>query len=983
MQGVRMRRLGHRTVAGLAAALAMLTVSLTGASAAWAQNGGVAASVAPQFPPVATVGDQDVPASLVFTNQSTGEYADDNFNVTSIELTPSCGIKLGVGECPPGGEDPGVFVLSATGTGRAGTACAGQTFNITLIDPAEGRYSFIPTTPVTLGPTSTAAASCTVDFTFDVARAPSIDSDPGQTMPGPLQTDQYALVRLIDITPGPTEGQTGAGIGTDETTVLQATPAITTAVNDATITFGQSFTDTATITVPAGAPAPTGDVDFFVYGPNNATCTGAPFASSLNRPVGAGGTATSGTFTPTAPGTYRVIAVYSGDANYTPVSGACNDPGETVVVAPATPAIVTAVNDSTITIGQTFTDTATVTGPAGAATPTGTVDFFVYGPNNAPCTGAPVASSLNRPLNASGVAVSAVFTPGSAGTYRVIAVYSGDVNYTAVSGACNDPGETVVVSQATPVIATAVNDSTLTIGQSFTDTATITVPAGAPAPTGTVDFFVYGPNNATCTGTPFASSLNRPVGAGGTATSATFTPNAVGTYRVIAVYSGDVNYTAVSGACNDPGETVVVSQATPTIATAVNDATLTLGQSFTDTATITVPAGAPAPTGTVNFFVYAPGDTTCTGTPFATSLNRPVGAGGTATSATFTPNAAGTYRVIAVYSGDANYTAVSGLCNDPGETVVVSPATPTIATAVNDATLTLGESFTDTATITVPAGAPAPTGTVNFFVYAPGDTTCTGTPFASSLNRPVGAGGTATSGTFTPNAPGTYRVIATYSGDANYTSVSGMCNDANETVVVSQATPAIATAVNDATLTLGQSFTDTATITVPAGAPAPTGTVDFFVYAPGDTTCTGTPFAISPNRTVGAGGTATSSAFTPNAVGTYRVIARYSGDANYLPVSGACNDANETVVVSQATPAIATAVNDATLTLGQSFTDTATITVPAGAPAPTGTVDFFVFAPGDTTCTGTPFATSLNRPLVPVARRRPQRSRRTPWGRIA
>ena len=402
----------------------------------------------------------------------------------------------------------------------------------------------------------------------------------------------------------------------------------------------------------------------------------------------------------------------------------------------------------------------------------------------------------------------------------------------------------------------------------------------------------------------------------------------------------------MSGACNDANETVVVAQATPAIATAVSDASITLGETFTDTATVSVPAGAPAPTGTVDFFVYAPGDTTCTGAPFASSLNRPVGAGGTATSGTFTPTAAGTYRVIARYSGDANYNPVSGACNDANETVVVAQATPAIATAVSDASITLGETFTDTATVSVPAGAPAPTGTVDFFVYAPGDTTCTGAPFASSLNRPVGAGGTATSGTFTPTAAGTYRVIARYSGDANYNPVSGACNDANETVVVAQATPAIATAVSDASITLGETFTDTATVSVPAGAPAPTGTVDFFVYAPGDTTCTGAPFASSLNRPVGAGGTATSGTFTPTAAGTYRVIARYSGDANYNPVSGACNDANETVVVAQATPTIATAVSDASITLGETFTDTATVSVPAGAPAPTGTVDFFVYAPG-------------------------------------
>ncbi|MDP1849403.1 MAG: Ig-like domain-containing protein, partial [Solirubrobacteraceae bacterium] len=560
-------------------ALAVCVVTLAGAPAAVAQDGGVGAAAIPQFPSTVTVGAQDVPVSLLVENRSTGEYADDNFQVNEITLTPSCGSQLGFGLCPVGAFDPGVFAPSATGVGRAGTACAGQTFNITLLDPASGRYTFAPVGgPVVLGPVGSPADHCIIDFTVDVVRAPAIDADPAQTLPGPLQTIQYATVTLTDITPGPTFGIQGSGTGSDETTVLQATPLIATQVNDATITLGQSFTDTATIGFPAGSPSPTGTVNFFVYGPNDATCAGAPVFSSLNRPVGAGASATSASFTPTAPGTYRVIAVYSGDVNYTAVSGACNDPNETVVVAPATPTIATAVNDATLTLGQSFTDTATVTGFGGGPTPTGTVNFFVYAPGDTTCTGAPVFTSLNRPL-AGGTATSGTFTPNAAGTYRVIAVYSGDANYTTVSGACNDANETVVVDQATPTIATAVNDGTITLGQTFTDTATVTGVAGGPTPTGDVDFFVYGPGDTTCTGAPVFSSLNRPL-TGGTATSGTFTPNAAGTYRVIAVYSGDANYDPVSGLCNDANETVVVDQATPTIATAVNDGTITLGQTF-------------------------------------------------------------------------------------------------------------------------------------------------------------------------------------------------------------------------------------------------------------------------------------------------------------------------------------------------------------------------------------------------------------------
>ena len=50
-----------------------------------------------------------------------------------------------------------------------------------------------------------------------------------------------------------------------------------------------------------------------------------------------------------------------------------------------------------------------------------------------------------------------------------------------------------------------------------------------------------------------------------------------------------------------------------------------------------------------------------------------------------------------------------------------------------------------------------------------------------------------------------------------------------------------------------------------------------------------------------------SGSLTPTAAGTYRWVASYSGDApNTLGDSGACNDANESVVVSPRQPAIVT-----------------------------------------------------------------------------
>ena len=136
----------------------------------------------------------------------------------SITMVPSCGSQNAGADCtPPAAFDPGVIVPSATGMGEAGSACAGRTFTITLIDIAQGKYNFAPDAPFTLGPSSGGGApnECVIDFTVDVQRAPSIDANPAA--PG-LQTDQRSSAFAVDI--GPTNaGQRASGTGTAETTV--------------------------------------------------------------------------------------------------------------------------------------------------------------------------------------------------------------------------------------------------------------------------------------------------------------------------------------------------------------------------------------------------------------------------------------------------------------------------------------------------------------------------------------------------------------------------------------------------------------------------------------------------------------------------------------------------------------------------------------------------------------------------------------------
>jgi hypothetical protein len=209
--------------------------------------------------------------------------------------------------------------------------------------------------------------------------------------------------------------------------------------------------------------------------------------------------------------------------------------------------------------------------------------------------------------------------------------------------------------------------------------------------------------------------------------------------------------TAFGGHSDVPIE--VVARAPSTTMTKLSAETITLGQSVTDTATVTDGGSFPVPTGTVTFYVGS--STTGPWTQFASkSLS-----GGTA-YADYLPLAAGDYYFNVTYSGDSNYQPSK---SDPAtEHLVVTPAPSTTATVLNATEIVLGEGVRDTATVTGLGGSfPVPTGTVTFYVGS--STTGPWTQFASkSLS-----GGTAYAD-YLPLAAGDYYFNVTYSGDSNY-----------------------------------------------------------------------------------------------------------------------------------------------------------------------------------------------------------------------
>ncbi|MEX2552134.1 MAG: hypothetical protein WD627_03925, partial [Actinomycetota bacterium] len=296
----------------------------------------------------------------------------------------------------------------------------------------------------------------------------------------------------------------------------------------------------------------------------------------------------------------------------------------------------------------------------------------------------------------------------AAGSYRWVATYSGDSNYGAAGPtACGEPAETFSVGTPSPTIATTATQPS-GLGGTSTDSATLTAPPGlpgdAPAPTGTITFNLYGPNNATCTGAVHSTSTV-PVthfGAPVYTSAPSNTISAVGEYRWVASYSGDANYGAAGPtACGDPAETFTLQQvelATPNIVTNVSSATVNLNQPFFDTATL---SGGDNPTGTIRFRLFGPNNPTCTGQPVATSVATVTG-NGTYQSASFTPTAPGNYQFIADYSGDANNIAVTTACGDPLEQTVVRglPLIQVVKT-VDPATMHVpGGDFTFTVVVT-------------------------------------------------------------------------------------------------------------------------------------------------------------------------------------------------------------------------------------------------------------------------------------------
>lgn len=377
----------------------------------------------------------------------------------------------------------------------------------------------------------------------------------------------------------------------------------------------------------------------------------------------------------------------------------------------------------------------------GGSHPTGSLTARLYGPGDATCSRTPVTAQT-IPVSGNGD-YPAEFTPSLAGDYRWRVVYVGDsANRSLWSGACGLGGVFTAERRQWSVRA-SVPAATTVAGEPLSATATIgdfVCPSSARASAWRQGWgCLAGPRGD---GAPHGRAAPRAAveadGAGGRDAAGGATPRATG----------------------DPDASIV-------------------------------------------FRLYGPGDATCSLPPvFEDAVGVSPVLGRATRSAAFVPAAAGDHRWTVEYTGDDANEAIAAVCAEAA-VVEVGKATPALALTATPQQATAGDPLDATATL---SGGFEPAGELTFALHEPGDEQCTAPPVhvaravvggmgaSAAATGGAGANAAASGGTtgelvgraaaYAATAPGTYRWVVSYAGDAANDAVATDCGDAGAAVTV-------------------------------------------------------------------------------------------------------------------------------------------------------------------------------------------------------
>ncbi|WP_158941502.1 Ig-like domain repeat protein [Granulicella sp. S190] len=373
-----------------------------------------------------------------------------------------------------------------------------------------------------------------------------------------------------------------------------------------------------------------------------------------------------------------------------------------------------------------------------------------------------------------------------------------------------------------------------------------TVSGSGSYPTGTVTFAIGGTTLGTATLEP-TDGCSSSVGSCAEVATYVYAPGslAVGAYTISATYSStNENYASAAG--HTTLQVVKAGSVADATALTVSPSSLAAGSSKS-TFTAKVSSAAGTPDGTVTFTANGISKGVCTLAKGACSISI--------STATY---AAGTYSVVAVYSGSATYeSSVSA-----AEKLIVNKAATTVIPS-GTSSVEAGGTVTLVANVARPAGyTGVPTGSVHFY----SSTLLQSTQGVATLDS---TGKAVYEQVLTGVPAGTYDVIAKYAGDGS----DAASNSSTLTVIVTKALTEVTLTSSTNPVAEGSPVSITAVVThACCSTVPPSGTVAFLLGAKSlGTLNLSSGSAVLSVNTAG---------LTP---GAYGVIAKYSGDATNQP----------------------------------------------------------------------------------------------------
>jgi hypothetical protein len=217
----------------------------------------------------------------------------------------------------------------------------------------------------------------------------------------------------VDYSGDPNHASTVADCGKAISNISQAKPSITSGV-EGQLVVGTSFRITATL---QGGYTPGGTISFQIYGPVAAGCAKPSAVNTVT--VAANGTVSSDPFVAQRPGRYSFVTSYSGDAANQGATEPCDQSGQAAQVSKRTPKVKPRAQ---LKGGHQISIRAHL---AGAASPSGVINFRLYRPGDTRCKGKP-AFSGGLTVRSNGSYLLARYLATKPGAYRLSVGYSGD-----------------------------------------------------------------------------------------------------------------------------------------------------------------------------------------------------------------------------------------------------------------------------------------------------------------------------------------------------------------------------------------------------------------------------------------------------------------------------------------------------------------------------------------------------------------------------